>query len=798
MPLSPSEDHSKNTEMRHYLKEPPVQADLQNRLANVQESVTTSIHDAAMVVGMTEAQLRYSEAKGLLSPKRTLEAPLDADSHRGQRRYSLPELRRLVVIGKLLEIYSPTDVALFIESHETALQDVIELRQTPLFERVFIAEQTVFQRFLVPRLLYTAISLLLENVIDGEAGVYIPVRGAVSELEHLKHVAVADGAQLDTLGRSLIGWHSHGRPFSAFLNERPFLDTPTNFFVKPLTSLLGGAEPMRGAQHPVGVHLAFERILEPTLTLAGSAADERLSAALRSQQGASLDAGRPAADPRAVAARLLWLTQQTPDDQSPQSLARAQGDRPGEATDGDFSQRYMQYALRQRNTGLAPYPALWRGISASSDSMVYSAPEFSDPLLGDSLLAYLAESIVQLGGYNDAGARRWRFACILEPRDRTAPRHEHNLVVRSQSARSPYKPGGAHAPSIPRSSISTHAYQSGVSVYRRMLVEGDQALAFDNVEHARSALAMPLEGTDGAVVGVLYVVSDDADAFDQNDHLLVRIMGRFIGELLIAYRTRNLSRETITTLITAPETITPIREIPSENDFTRDLERQLSPAVSPANPLSLIAVDINDQGQVVASYGEEISRLLSLEVGRRIIEQSRLQFNQTEQLRHYRIYADRFYILFRDVALVDVQNFAYQLREALGGSYHIRGGVTIERVGVRVAAVTYDVSALLSPGGEPTSRTDAPDAALRRVSVARANITRTLDEALILAKHTNTKNIITWDAAQRRLIEWSPTPTTPQIAADLLTRLANAPEDSQEALVYKMLTNLMGKSQQRA
>lgn len=878
MTMLPPGGHPKVGEIRSYLRDASVQADLHLRLASVQETVTTSIREAALVARMSEAQLRYTESRGLFSPRRASgDALLGNAGNNGQRRYSLPELRQLVVIGKLLEEYSPAEVQLFFQSYEGAIQEVIETQQTPLFERVFIAEQTVFQRFIVPRLLYIATCLLLENTFVGEAAIYIPVRDSEDALAALETTTINDSEKIEELGRSLIGWHSHGHPFSAFLNERPQLDTPASFRVQPLKTLLLGAQQMRGAAAPLGVHLAVEHMLEPALKLARTAIEDRLRR--QSPQGPTptrsgpLSAPTAVADPRAVAARLIWLTQQTPEDQSPEFLLRFQSPETAGAPDGQtpspspspllppspaqetapyatqqYTEHYTRYALLQRREGELTYPALWRGISASSDSMVYSAPEFSDPVLGDSLLTYLAETVVQLGGHEGPDFRgnwRWQFACIMEPSDTQAPPHLRELVVRAQSSRSPHKPGVTRTSANPRFSLSTHAYQSGVAVYRARLCENDPVVAYGAIEHAHSAIALPIEGIDGAVIGALYVISETEDAFDQNDLLLLRVMSQFIGESLITARVRALSRENITAMITHPERVDRQHEFQSEYDFARDVEWQLrliweanarraanlgaaptrkrtgataeaTPdhepsaagagamlarqrlATAPAQTLSFLAVDFNDQGFTVSTYGEEISQLLLLAVGQRINDRLPLLFNQAEHFRLYRIFADRFYVVVRDVASEVVRANAYQLREALSGPYTIRRGLPIERVHARVVAITYDTSAFLTLGinqAPPTAALNVNPSGWPEVEDMRANITRTLDEALIVARHTNNdKTIITRESTQGRLVEWSPDTAAPIIDAEFVAKLAKAPEDSQAGLVYKLLTHLRSET----
>ncbi len=879
MTMLPPGGHPKVGEIRSYLRDASVQADLQLRLASVQETVTTSIREAALVARMSEAQLRYTESRGLFSPRRVTGDALLGNTgnagNNGQRRYSLPELRQLVVIGKLLEEYSPAEVQLFFQSYEGAIQEVIEAHQTPLFERVFIAEQTVFQRFIVPRLLYIATCLILENTFVGEAAIYIPVRDTEAALAALETTAINDSEKIDELGRSLIGWHSHGHPFSAFLNERPQLDTPASFRVQPVKTLLLGGQQMQGAAAPIGVHLAVEHMLEPALNLARTAIEDRLRR--QSPQGPTptrsgpLSAPTAVADPRAVAARLIWLTQQTPEDQSLEFLLRFQS--PATAPEGQapspepspvqetapyatqqYSEHYTRYALLQRREGELTYPALWRGISASSDSMVYSAPEFSDPVMGDSLLTYLAETVVQLGGHEGPDFRgnwRWQFACIMEPSDTQAPPHLRELVVRAQSSRSPHKPGVTRTSANPRFSLSAHAYQSGVAIYRARLSENDPVVAYSSIEHAHSAIALPIEGIDGAVIGALYVTAETEDAFDQNDLLLLRVMSRFIGESLITARVRTLSRENITAMITHPERVDRQHEFQSEYDFARDVEWQIrliweantrraatlgaaqsgangaarkragantevAPdnetnaagagavlsrqrlATAPAQTLSFLAVDFNDQGFAVSTYGEEISQLLLLAVGQRINERLPLLFNHAEHFRLYRIFADRFYVALRDVTSEVVRASAYQLREALSGPYTIRRGLHVERVHARVVAITYDTPAFLTLGinqAPPTAALDANPSGWPEVEDMRSNITRTLDEALIVARHTNNdKTIITRESTQGRLVEWSPDTAAPIIDAEFVAKLAKAPEDSQAGLVYKLLTHLRSKT----
>src|SRR6266480_4847184 len=73
---------------------------------------------------------------------------------------------------------------------------------------------------------------------------------------------------------------------------------------------------------------------------------------------------------------------------------------------------------------------------------LYQVADFtSSPNPPDDVLNGLANMIVELGGKTDDGQNRWRFSCILSPKDLTLPLQQRSLVVRAQSKDSPHTVG---------------------------------------------------------------------------------------------------------------------------------------------------------------------------------------------------------------------------------------------------------------------------------------------------------------------------------------------------------------------
>ncbi len=164
------------------LLQPEVVEQLRDRFSHIQESLTTTIHEAADLTRLSEAQLRYAEARGLLAPSRAIglgdaEAPT-----RGQRRYTVENLLRAHLIAFILDHgYSLSEIATFMENNSSIIHELIETTTLRLQPVLDAADAVLFKRFFVPRALYYALSLIFERDAVADAGIIFPVRATPAE-----------------------------------------------------------------------------------------------------------------------------------------------------------------------------------------------------------------------------------------------------------------------------------------------------------------------------------------------------------------------------------------------------------------------------------------------------------------------------------------------------------------------------------------------------------------------------------------------------------------------------------------
>ncbi len=186
-------------------------------------------------------------------------------------------------------------------------------------------------------------------------------------------------------------------------------------------------------------------------------------------------------------------------------------------------------------------------------------------------------------------------------------------------------------------------------------------------------------------VAVLYVASDEVDAFSQADQRVLRLLTRMIEELLSTYQSRHAVVDRLANLLITPRIVDlAFREFLSEDDFINDLEEFLVAfqaridnepqlAVQPVksnDAVSFIVVDIDNQGSIATKYGDQVARNLSREVGLRIRGQLGLLTNPAHR-RLYHINADIYYMKLVGMSLEEARNIAQTLYTLLRGSYRI-------------------------------------------------------------------------------------------------------------------------------
>ena len=287
----------------------------------------------------------------------------------------------------------------------------------------------------------------------------------------------------------------------------------------------------------------------------------------------------------------------------------------------------------------------------------------------DLILNGLADIVIRLGNVRGVS---WRFCCILLPDDTALPLQERSLVVKAQSENAPHKIGKSIvSPNETALSISLRAYQSGQVIYRNQICEEDSAIALRELENPGSVIALPTGGKGSIPAAVLYVVSDQPDAFHVDNQRILRLLGIAVEELLDIYRARRKARENLSNAITNPENLDAFfgnRKILSENDFVLDIETILRDVQSrmehkekerntngnieqtiqeqaetfPGEGISVISIDIDKQSQLANRYGDQFTRNLSKVVGSHLNEQLLRILTETVDYQLYQIWADRF------------------------------------------------------------------------------------------------------------------------------------------------------------
>ncbi len=411
----------------------------------------------------------------------------------------------------------------------------------------------------------------------------------------------------------------------------------------------------------------------------------------------------------------------------------------------------------------------------------------------DYILDGLADIVVRLGTIGSQ--QKWRYCCILLPDDTTLPLQRRSLVVRARSDRDSSKPlhrwGTTISPNQTTISISLRAYQSGQIIYRPVICEEDSTIAFREQENPRSAIAVPAGGENGAPAAVLYVISDESQAFSIDDQCVLRLLGRAVEELLITYRTRLQVSEKLTNLSTNPtvaDTFFEKKKIFSENEFVEDIETLLRDIQKKARRgneihkddvsntlggalaqtelrsnggISLISIDVDQQSRF-ALYGDQFARNLRTAVGLKLLDRLRRIFTESVKYRLYHICADRFNLIVEDLSLEEVRKHAERVKRNLNDIYEISilhsmseetklpGPETMETVklSVHVGVSYYTYRKLVDLLNNRYSLKTA-------IENVRALISRNIDEALNQGRLNGGDVVMSWDPEIRSYKVWS-------------------------------------------
>ncbi len=399
---------------------------------------------------------------------------------------------------------------------------------------------------------------------------------------------------------------------------------------------------------------------------------------------------------------------------------------------------------------------------------LYQATDFAnsiDPT--DDVLNNLSDMIIQMGGKTALHEDHWRFCCLLLPDDDTLPIQQRELIVRAQSERSPYIVGTSTVSSeFP--GLSLRAYQSGHVIYRPDMSVKDFVIAYpDKEKSTRSAIAIPIAREDGLSIAVLYIASDEVNAFSVKDQRVLRFIGKMAEELLLTYNARQQATGRFVDLINTPDVVdAAFKNFYSENEFIHDLEtllidiqRNEKNKFSPEKEVSFIAIDIDNQSILATKYGDRVARNLSKEVGERINRHLKL-FAKLANRRLYHVYADRYYMILEDMSLEEARTNAEQIRLALRREYRVDQQRTsdgrpklpdsmleLSKVTVRLGVTSYKFEKLK----EVLQRYSFDS-----VAEVGALITGSLNEVLSIGRQESGNVIISWDHDLHGYTRWSP------------------------------------------
>jgi len=398
---------------------------------------------------------------------------------------------------------------------------------------------------------------------------------------------------------------------------------------------------------------------------------------------------------------------------------------------------------------------------------LYQATDFnSSTNPWDVTLNKLMESIIHIGGKssNDHARDRWWFCFLMLPVDASLSLQKRSLIIRAQSASSPYKIGTKVSNETP--GLSLRAYQSGNIIYRPDVSAKDTSIAYQEQEQStRSAIAIPIIREDGLSMATLYIASEEPEAFLIEDQRMLRLIGIMIEELLLTYQARQQISWKRSELLDHPGIVDPsFKNFLTENDFIHDLETLLI-SIQNSNTeervFSLIAIDIDNQSELAAQFGDRVARNLSKEVGTRLRNYLHL-FTDPNHRWLYHINADRYYLLLDGVELDEARNIAEQARNTLKDTYWIYAQrfsnekskllstkLELPNVTVRFGVLSYTSKKIK----EVLKRYDAETTIIE----VRSIITDALNIVLDKGRSEGGDVIISWDYNEWSYKKWTPT-----------------------------------------
>jgi len=603
-------------EIKEYLQDKDVQERIQKSMQDARAKATVTISQASNLFGFSESQLREWEKRGLLNTKRSALSP---DS-RGHRQYTSDELDKLAVIRELINAkFTPSDILQEID-------EVWELRSNDQQNHKIQKGTEHTQQKRPP----TTVHIPIDQRVDyAEKEVFW--RYFTSQVLRLSLMLICENIP-DTVAGLVLPLHKGSVDIAYHPQNLPAVGEALVGWLK-----LNGS---------------FYTFLDATPSFEVSS-DFRMQPLVVTEDD-QLKEDMPQDNTLIVVQRKA----------KPLNLSHS-----------------MVETIRHLLEPVYSNIDLWRSaFDYGMRDWLYQATDFTssiDP--SDDVLNDLMDTIIQMGGKTFYQQDRWRFCCLLLPEVDTLPLQQRKLLVRAQSKRSPFKVGISTVSSeFP--GLSLRAYQSGYVIYRRDMSVKDFVIAYQDEEKStRSAIAIPIAGEDGLSLAVLYIASDEVNAFPIEEQRVLRIICKMVEELLMTYNARQKMSGKLADSIEVPGVVdSTFKKFYSENDFIEDVEtllmdihRKGESDYKSEEEVSFIAIDIDKQSTLAAKYGDRVARNLSREVGSRLLRHLNTFLTKPRNPRLYHINADRYYLLFEDMPLEEARNRAKQIKIALDGEYRI-------------------------------------------------------------------------------------------------------------------------------
>jgi GGDEF domain-containing protein len=261
----------------------------------------------------------------------------------------------------------------------------------------------------------------------------------------------------------------------------------------------------------------------------------------------------------------------------------------------------------------------------------------------------------------------------------------------------------------------------------------DSVIAFHDVEGTvRPAIAIPVGAEFGEPVAVIYLVSVYESAFSQRaDRLILRLLGRMVGEAVRTYQARLQEAESLGSILRVPDRGDEVvGAFYNENKFIHELEdflltfkadqarlrHSVLPTVSSSERdypgsqeaqseqyiISLIGIDVDHLSAIALKYGYSAVRNLCREIGFRLNGELKSTLVKYPGCHFYRIYGDCFYVLLKNMPYEQVLKKAVLLKKSLDGTYRVNllhsspspqsapGTLQEVEIKVRLAVSAYD------------------------------------------------------------------------------------------------------------